>query len=182
MNGKIASDAVIQSLEKELTNLRVENWMNEVVFHWQWWLLLAVLIVPWLIWWKYVDRKHLLEIFTVGTVIIILSSYLDGILTQYELWHYHFMVLPFLPCFLTADLSLLPVVYMFVYQFFCSFKRFLLAMTIVSGFLAFAGEPFLMWIDVYEMHSWEHYYSFPIYIAIGIIARWLARTLAAKQE
>ena len=182
MHGQTNIDKAILLLEKELMNLTLENWMNEVVFAWQWWLLIAVLIIPWLIWWKYVDRTRLLEISIVGLVIAIFASYLDSVLTRLGLWYYNYTTVPFWACCIPADITVLPIVYMFVYQFFRSAKGFLIAMIILSGFLSFAGEHFLELVHIYKTYGWEHHYSFPIYIAIGFMARWVARTLKTKQS
>lgn len=182
INGVGSSQELILSLEKELTRLRIETWLNHQVFEWQWWLLVAALIIPWLIWWKYADRKHLLEITIFGIIIIILVSYLDALLTELGMWHYNYSVVPLWPRLISADFALLPVTYMFIYQQFKSLTSFLLAMTVTSALLAFAGESFLIWTNIYELDSWKHYYSFPIYLIIGIVVRWLVMTLVRQHE
>lgn len=176
------SHALVRSLETQLTHLRIETWLHHDLGSWQWWLLLAVFIIPWFFWWKKVDRTRLLEITLVGMFVLIISSYLDAVLTELGLWAYHYWVLPVWPRLIPADFTVLPVTYMFVYQKYGRWMSFIIAMTVTSALYSFGGESFLVWIDVYELHNWKHYYSFPIYLAIGIFVKWLVGVLKTRQH
>lgn len=174
---------LIYSIEKQLTHLRIEDWLHNDLLSWQWWLLLAVLIIPWFFWWKKVDKTRLLEITLLGMLVFIISSYLDAILSELGLWDYQYWILPVWPRLIAADWSVLPITYMFVYQKFgSSWKRFIIAMAVTSALYSFGGESFLQWIDVYEMRGWKHYYSFPIYLAIGILVKWMVESLKVRQR
>jgi hypothetical protein len=172
----------VLSLEKQLTHIRIENWLNQDVFSWQWWLLVVVLIVPWLFWWWYVDKKRIFEIFALGTASLILSSYLDAIITELGLWSYHVWVIPLWPRLIPADFTVIPVTFMFVYQKYNSWRNYIIAMVVTSAIFSFVGETFLEWIEVYKLEEWRHIYSFPIYIAIGILVKWLIQRMGAKQD
>lgn len=178
----VSSHELIFCTEQYLTQLRIDNWFNHDLFSWQWWVLVIVLIVPWFIWWRYVDRERLLEITLLGMFTLIISSYLDAVFTELGLWDYHFWVIPLWPRLIPADFTIIPVTFMFVYQKFRSWNEFLIAMIFVAAIFAFIGETFLVWIDIYELHGWKHIYSFPIYFALGVIVRWLALTLAVRQD
>lgn len=171
------SHELMFSLEKYLTQLRIENWLSHEIFSWQWWLLVLVMIVPWLVWWKYLDKKRGLQITLVGMITLALSSYLDAIFTELGLWSYHFWVIPLWPRLIPADFTVLPVSFMFIYQKYRSWRDYVIALTTASFIFAFIGESFLVWIDIYELHGWRHIYSLPIYFAIGILSRWLVNNL-----
>lgn len=47
-----------------LTQIKIEHWLKEEVFRIQWWIQVVVLISPWFIWWKLVDKKKIVEIST----------------------------------------------------------------------------------------------------------------------
>ncbi len=174
---------IIAAAEHQLTHTRIEEWLYHDLFAWQWWLMLAVLIIPWFYWWKKVDRTRLLEITLLGLMVFIISSYLDAVLSELDLWVYHYWIIPLWPRLIAADWSVLPLTYMFIYQKYGSrWKVFITAMTITSALYSFGGESFLMWIGVYELHGWQHYYSFPIYLAIGILVKWLTTFLKFRQE
>lgn len=173
----IASHEIIYDLEIQLTQARIQNWIHQDLFTFQWWLLLLVLIVPWFIWWKYVDKKRVFEIAFFGAIMLIISSFLDAVLTEIGLWCYEFYVIPVWPRLISADFTLIPITYMFIYQYIRDWKRFCLALVIVSTFFSFIGEPFLMWLNIYHLHGWKHIYSFPIYVAVGVLGKWLLQFL-----
>ncbi|WP_371367202.1 hypothetical protein SRRS_12570 [Sporomusa rhizae] len=58
MNG-FPSDEQIAEMTKELTKARIENWLATDLFTWQWWLILAVFVIPWVVFYYKVDRKQL---------------------------------------------------------------------------------------------------------------------------
>lgn len=180
--GMVPSQKLLLDMEKELTFARIENWLHHDLFTWQWCLLVSVLIIPWFIWWHYVDRERLLEITLLGAIVFIISSFSDAVLTELGYWSYEYQVIPLWPRLISADFSVLPISYMFIYQYSKEWKDFLLIMIIVAAFFAFVGEPFLMWLKIYKLHQWKHIYSFPLYIALGILIRYLLRLLLVKQK
>lgn len=176
------SHEMILELEKQLTYARVENWIHHDLFTFQWWLLMVVLIVPWIIWWRYVDKRRLLEISLAGAMVLIICSYLDAVLSEFGLWSYNFEVIPVWPRLISADFAALPVLYMFIYQYFRRWKHFVWVMIIAAAVWSFICEPGLKWLDIYHPYSWKYYYSFPIYIAIGVLVKWLVQMLLVCQN
>jgi len=177
--GSVPSHEMIFELEKQLTHTRIENWLKQDLFSFQWWLLLAVLIIPWFIWWRYVDKTRLTEITLYGAITLILAAFLDAILSELVIWEYNHYVIPLWPRLISADFTLLPVTYMFIYQYFRQWKQFLLGMFVVSALYSFVGEPLLIWLDIYKLHGWKHIYSFPIYIVMAVIVKWLVQRIIA---
>jgi len=168
-------------MERAFTKARIEDWIHYDLFSYQWWMLVAVLIIPWFIWWKYVDKKRLLEISLYGAFVLLVVSYLDGILTELIFWAYKYKLVPIWPRLIAADFTALPVIYMMVYQYFREWKSFLIVTTIIAGAFAFIGEPFLQWVGIYKHFSWKHIYSFPIYIAIPAFLKWVVDKMIRKQ-
>lgn len=173
INGKIPSHQLVFEMEKQLAQSRMENWLHHDLWTIHWWVLIIVLIVPWFIWWRYVDKKYLLQISLLGALVLIMVSFLDAVLSEQGLWVYHFWVIPFWPRLIPADFTVIPVAYMFIYQIFKHWKAFLTAIVVLAALWAFVAEPVLIILDFYEQISWKHIYSFPIYIAVGILAKWL---------
>ncbi len=173
--------AKITNLERELFQFRIEHWHEHDLGTIQWWLLVAVLILPWVIWWKYVDKNRLVEISLYGSMVLIISSYLDATLTDMVLWVYEYHILPVWPRLISADFTVLPVVYMLIYQYFPNWKNFFIMVTITAGIFAFVGEPFLQWAEIYKIYHWQHYYSLPIYIVIPAILKWVMTKMISKQ-
>lgn len=167
---------------RQFIHSRGSNWHQHDLWSFQWWLLLVFLIVPWFIWWKYVDRKRLLEISMVGALILIITSYLDTTLSELGLWSYNYLVHAAWPRLITANFTLLPIAYMFVYQYFREWNKFFAAMVILGAFLAFAGEPLFIWLNIYKTNGWKHIYSFPIYILLGLLVKWVVQLMLAQRS
>ena len=180
--GSIPSHEMILELEKQLTCARIAKWLGHDLFALQWWLLVAVFIIPWFIWWRYVDKKSLMEIVVCGAIVLIISSFLDSVLSELGVWSYDYEIIPVWPRLISADFTLLPITYMFAYQYFKEWQTFVPAIVIVSAFLAFVGEPFLTWLNIYQLSEWKHVYSFPIYITLGVFVKWLVQTILAHIE
>jgi len=53
----------IAELEKQLVQLKIEHWLKEDLFTPQWWLMLVFLLIPWILWWRYVDKTRILQLF-----------------------------------------------------------------------------------------------------------------------
>ncbi len=181
-SGVISSHESIYELERQLTQMRIENWLKHDLFSFQWWLLLAVLVIPWLLWWKWVDKKRLTEITLFGAFILIIASFLDATMSDLRFWKYNYYVIPLWPRLITADFTIIPVAYMFIYQYFQTWKSFLLVMLVISLFFAFIGEPILVWLKIYTLHTWRHYYSLPIYFAMGTMVKFLTHWILARNE
>lgn len=169
--------------KKHFALLHKEYWLYENLWTWQWWLILFVSIAPWFLWWKLLDKKRLFEILTFGLMLLSISVVLDIIGDKHLAWAYpmslHWTLTPPLKPY---DITIIPVTYMLVYQYCHSWRSFFVGMVIVSTVFAFIAEPFLIWIDVYMELTWKHIYSFPIYIFIGLLAKWVVDKLTRVQQ
>lgn len=155
--------------------------MTEVIFSFNWWILLILTIVPWFMWWKVVDRKRIVEIFFYGSLVSIYSILLDDIGSYFLLWIYKYQLVPINPRLNPIDLTIMPVTYMFVYQFFKKWKTFLVAQMILALGATFLAEPLFIWLDIYKPLKWKMYYSLPIYLGLGILNKWVMGKLLKKQ-
>ncbi|WP_209124606.1 CBO0543 family protein [Alkalihalobacillus sp. BA299] len=163
----------IDKVQKKFTELLQEHWIKHDLFGWDWWLLLALTIIPWFIWWKVFDRSRSTAIVLYGLLITLLATFLDIIGWNFHLWSYPHTLIPIYPPMFPADLTIFPVIYMVVYQYFKSWKSFFWAMVVASLIFSFIGEPLMIWLEFYEMNYWKHIYSFPIYIALALGIKWL---------
>jgi len=46
---------------------------------------------------------------------------------------------------------------------------------------SFIMEPLVEWLNLVVYMNWKYAYSFPIYIVMPIVARWLVERFRAKQ-
>ncbi|WP_240374011.1 CBO0543 family protein [Bacillus piscicola] len=153
-----------------------------VLFTFNWWLLVFIMIFPFLIWLKVVDKSRLLEIMIVGLFAGIIASFLDMVGVSFSLWSYGNQLLQVLPMLSPVNFSLLPCIYMLVYQRIPSWKPYVIILTLLAAFGAFVAEPVFSWLHIYHVITWKYSYSFPIYIAIGIGIKALTEKLAVIQQ
>jgi len=176
MNESEMMNQMIQ-VKKMYKQLSIEHWVKYEVFTWQWWLGVACVVIPLLLWWKLVDRRRILEITAFGFMVNILATFLDVMGSELLLWNYTLRILPQIPLLFPVDFILVPIIYMIIYQRYLAWKQFLLASTIVTLALAFVIEPLAVYIKQYQLISWHYSYSFAIYILIVILAKLFADKL-----
>lgn len=163
----------ILEAKRRLYELQYEHWLQNELFTWQWWALLAMLIVPWVVWWRLVDRRRTASILCYGLVIMFLVITMDALGIVFEYWIYPIKLIPIIPHLVPIDWSMLPVWHMLIYQYFPRWRAFALAELAASVLLAFAGEPFAEWIGIYRVVNWYHHWSVPIYWAKALAGKWL---------
>lgn len=164
----VPADAKIQ---KHLTSMRIDQWLREDLFHFSWWLLLAMIIGLALIWWKLVDKKRLLEICLYAMLTFIIVIGLDEYGEELSLWDYPTDIMPIFRPLTAVNLSILPIVYSLIHQYFSTWKSFIAAITIMTAVFCFIFEPALAWGKLYQPLMWKYYFGFPIYIATAICVR-----------
>lgn len=150
---------------------RYDHWLQYELYTWQWWLLIICPIAFWLLWIKVVDRKKVIEILLYGLLIFIFTTAMDAIGIAYLLWDYQIKTLSKLPHIFSLDTAVFPVIYMLIYQYYPRWNTYLTSIVVMSAVFSFVGEPFLAWIGIYIMLKWKYVYSFPVFIAIGIICK-----------
>lgn len=158
-------------IQSELGRDRWEYWQEYVLFSFNWWLLILYFIIGWVLWWMLADRKRLMELFVLGGTILVLALKLDMIGAELGLWDYLVMVLPWGSRLVIVD-AVMPIFYMLVYQYTRSMKSYYVGVTLLSLLFAFVLEPLMVNVGVYRPLYWEHMFSVPGYIAIGLLARW----------
>jgi hypothetical protein len=65
----------------------------------------------------------------------------------------------------------IPFFYMMIYQWFSKWQKYILATIVFAFFASFVGEGIFKWLGIYKVLKWEHIYSVPFYILIGIFVK-----------
>jgi hypothetical protein len=93
---------------------------------------------------------------------------LDTVGVQFSFWEYPVEFLPVIPRAFPFDVSMVPVAFMLLYQYYRKWKSFIIAQIIMALAYAFVGEPLGEWINLVYYLKWNHLYSFFYYIVVGI--------------
>ncbi|WP_026909141.1 CBO0543 family protein [Paucisalibacillus globulus] len=153
-------------------SLRMEYWFTETLFSFSWWILLVTTIGHCIVWFVILDRKRIFEILTYGFLVSVVATILDALGVLVSLWDYKHTLTPLiLP--IEIHIVIMPIIYMIIYQYFHTWKNFIIASTINALLFSFVLEPLLVWLQVYELNQWKHFYSFFPYIIMGVLFKYL---------
>ncbi|RSL33332.1 hypothetical protein D7Z54_10170 [Salibacterium salarium] len=163
---------ILETYERYI-QLQEEHYFENVLFSYQWWILVFIPIVLWVTWALLVDKTRMNSILLAGLLATLLAVVLDDIGLSLGLWQYPYRIVPFTSRLNPIDIGIIPVFYMLVYQYFQSWKVYTIIITLLSLFAVFMAEPLFGRLGMYLALQWEYWYSGPIYILIGIFVKWL---------
>ncbi len=182
MNGTDQLLEEIIKLKEQLHDMYERHYWESEIFSLTWWISIALIILPIIIWWKVADKKRLLELSVFGLLVNVVATLLDIGLSDHMFWEYPIHVIPQTALFLPVDYIILPVIGTILYQKCPKWLPFLLASTIASAILSFACEPLAVYIRMYRLITWRCIYSFPIYIAIFALMKFITGKVVAKTK
>lgn len=162
--------------------MAIQNWRMEDFLTWRWWILVALLVLPWIIWWMVVDKRKIHQLLNFGLMTIIVTGLIDVAFVELGMYIYPYKLVPFSPRLLPYVMGFLPVTYMLLYQYFPRWSSFTWALFGVGGILAFIVQPLAIAIGMYRLVNWSLIYSFMIYISVGIAFRWLTELFTKAEE
>ncbi|MGO4889491.1 CBO0543 family protein [Anaerobacillus sp. MEB173] len=165
-------DEIIK-LRQKTRDMLFEYWITETVFSFNWWLLLTSTFIFFIIWFIVLDKKRILEVASYGLLIGSIALFLDIIGITLVLWSYPDRLLPIITPIIEIHKVHMPIAFMIIYQYCNTWKSFFISLTITSFIFSFVLEPLIVWLGIYEIYHWKYLYSFPIYILIGLILRWV---------
>lgn len=175
-------DERIYSLEFQINKLRQHHWFQHELWAWQWWLLLFITFVPWILWWGLTRKKITKNALIYGLIVMLISLLLDNIGSHLNLWAYQYNLTPFEHQLGPINLAVLPVTFMLVFQFSKSFMSFFINNLLIATGGAFIIEPIFEKIHIYKAYHWHHIYSFPIYIIMPLIIRGIIEYLIFSEN
>jgi hypothetical protein len=149
-----------------LVEHQIEYFIQKELFTWQWWFLLALSILPWVLWLVIRDKQRQGKLLLGGISVGLIAVIADVTGSQAGFWFYCIKLIPSIPPLLPYDLSLMPVSFMLIQQYTKKRWQRYMVFAIFSVGTAFLIEPVLELMKVYTHVSWKHYYSVPVYFAI----------------
>lgn len=161
----------ITSTREQLRDQYWDYWLSENVFSYQWWIMIAVNAGCILLWRFYVDRSRLFEVLTAGFLVVVITTVLDTLLIQYVVTSYPISPTPLSPSFFVSTYVVLPVLFMWIYQRYSTWKQYLPVLLAASFVSAYIGEGLLRILHIYEYIHWKAFYSVLVFTAIGVTVK-----------
>jgi hypothetical protein len=175
----------LKETSRELAQDWVDYWQTYSYFDtWQFWVNVALLIIPLIFLYIMLDRTKAFHIGFFGFAAHILSTYIDGYSTRFGHWEYPYKIIPLLPINFGLDTSLIPVVIMLVYQWTLNRnKNYYVALIIVAALFAFVLKPILSFFDLFQLSKGSNYFHlFLWYISGGILAKWVTNIFLSFEK
>lgn len=156
---------------------RAETWSIKTAL-WQqaflgpnWWFVTITITVSYAIWWKFVDKKRVIEILLFGSFIAVSRVIFDDWGTSSVRWTYIIDLLPVGISLFLNDLTIVPLAYMLAYQYSPTWKRYFVTIFILQGISSFAFLPLLIRLGILNIINWHIGYTFVFMIITATIMR-----------
>jgi hypothetical protein len=170
--------------QEEVSKGWFEYWQqNSSLDTWQFWLNLLFLFLPLIILWFKMDRTKALHL-GYGFAVHIIFTYFDTALVRYGLLTYPYQAIPFIPVNFGLDVSLIPVIFMLLYQWTMKNKKnYYIYSLLLSTLLAFVFKPILLYFNLIIWHKWANpFFLFLFYIVIFCLGKWLTNLFLSFEK
>ncbi|WP_088036460.1 hypothetical protein [Evansella clarkii] len=171
----------------ELNSLILSYW-NEYSSPatWEFSIVLSATLLPLILIYFFVDRRRIFEIFFFGYTVHVLWTYVSLLLESTLYFIQQRFLTPYLPFSLNMTASVLPVAFLFVYQY-CTNKGknyyFFLYAIVVSALFAFGLAPVSVYLEYIDLRKGMNYFHlFLIDIGIAFTAYWFTRLVLKAQR
>lgn len=167
-----------------LGNISYQDWVTKELFSFGWFVVLGVQLAVYAVWLQLLDKSRVRDILLFGSLSSIGFILADVILgSYYGLYSAKISLLPIKPALFIVSITVTPVLFMMVYQYFSSWKRYTLGLAICSAALSFGLAPLYKYLGILEYHlGWNYFYSFLRTFTDGMIARAMVLWFASIEQ
>jgi hypothetical protein len=147
--------------------------------NWQFWVVLASLVLPLVLLYFTADRTRIFEVFFFGYTVHVLWAYTDIALGRTGYLTHTFFLTSQLPNATNITASILPVAFLLLYQYCTNHqKNFYLYTILLSAVFSFGLAPLEHYFGFIDSgKGMSLYYIFLIDIGITLVAYWFTRLL-----
>lgn len=163
----------INTLQEEVAKLQQEYWLTySNIDTWQFWLMIAMLILPLIVLFITIDKSKLFLILFYTFNIHVWFAYINSYGVRRAFWEYPYSLTPYFPFSLSLDGALVPVAFMLIYQWTLNKKKnFYLYTTGLAAFFSFIFKPLLVSMDLFHLNKGLNYFHlFLLYCLLFLIS------------
>ncbi|SHH80150.1 hypothetical protein [Virgibacillus chiguensis] len=165
-------------LKDELDYYRQEFWELTSSFDtWQFWFNWISVLIPLILLYIFIDRKRVFELGFFGFAIHVMWTNIDTVLSMKNVLITPHNIFYLFPASLTITTVVLPIGFMFIYQY-CKNKgrNYYIAAIIMSAFFGYVLAPTFEAIGMLELRAGMRFtYIFLIDITVAYLAYWLTK-------
>ena len=166
----------LHKTQEELSQSWVDYWQDYSHFGtWQFWMNVAMFVVPLVVLYFKLDRKRAFLLGFYGLNVHVWFTYIDAVGVRHGLWSYPYQAFPFMPVSFGLDASLIPIVFMLVYQWTLNNnKNYYLWVTVLTLVLSFGLKPIMVLHNFFHLHKGIGYlHLLAAYLVIMLLSKWL---------
>ncbi|WP_227937455.1 CBO0543 family protein [Alkalihalobacillus deserti] len=140
---------------------------------WQFWFNFFMLVIPLIVLFFKIDRRKALLLGFYGFNIHVWFTYLDSLFVRIGFISYPYHTIPILTANIGLDASLIPVLFIFLYQWVLNKKKnYYLYAIGLSVLLAFVFKPYLVVFNLFQLHKGTNYFHlFLVYVVVLVISK-----------
>lgn len=174
------SDAQKEALNKLIKEQQeggvqwLKYWQEFSAFDtWQFWFHVVMFVSPLIILYFAMDWKRALQLGFYGFNVHAWFAYIDDFGSTQGLWTYPYKMIPFIAHSVGMDASLVPVLFILVYQWTIkNNKNYYLYTLLLSLFLSFILKPIFVMHNLFKFNAWVNYFHlFLGYIVILTLSK-----------
>jgi hypothetical protein len=160
-------------LNEEAHRALISYWKEyEIYLSLEFWLMVTILVVPLIILFFKIDKSKLFFMGFYGYSIHMLFAYTDAFGRNMGFWNYPFPIFPVIPG-LAIDSSLVPVMFILVYQYTLNHKKNYYVYTVIAAAIfSFGFKPILVGMGMFKMFGEINYlHLFISFIPVIVLAK-----------
>lgn len=160
-------------LNEEAHHALISYWKdNEIYLSLEFWMMCTIFVVPLIILFFKIDRSKLFLMGFYGYSVHMLFAYTDAFGRNMGFWNYPFPIFPVIPG-IALDSSLVPVIFILVYQYTLNHKKNYYVYTIIAAAIfSFGFKPLLVGMGMFKMYGGINYlHLFISFIPVIILAK-----------
>ncbi|MBU7594579.1 CBO0543 family protein [Metabacillus halosaccharovorans] len=152
----------------------VDYWIDYSSFDtWQFWINVGFIIIPLIVLYITIDKKRVFLLGFFGFNIHVWMVYTDAIGTRFNFFEYPYKAIPILPMHVGIDTSLVPVLFILLYQWILNNKKnFYLYNFGLILFLSFIFKPILGAHHLFHLKNGANYlHIFLLYVFVVLFSK-----------
>lgn len=161
----------IYKARETLNDLIVAKWFAEDVFSPQWWGILGVIVLSYIVVFSLLDKSRFTQLLLFGALMAVTITTYDLFGANFGLWAYKVRLLPVIPGIFLYDYTVIPLYYMLIYQYSPNWKSFLLWDAAFAAFIGLVFFPTLVATEIIFYGNWLPIYQAAAPFLFGILNR-----------
>lgn len=166
----------IRKIEHDQSDRWMEYWYEySNIYSWQLWVVIAMLVVPLIMLFLFIDRRKVFHLGFYGYSIHIFMAITDAFGVSRGAWIYPYKLVPGVPANVSLDASFVPVSYILLYQYTLNKgKNYYIWMLALSLVFAFVVKPLMVGIGLFRFGGKEDFLMlFWLYLGVALISKWI---------